>query len=232
MLARAVGATDFRPSISGGGGGRAAAHSLRECGRATVRRRGQAAEPRGSGHTEGCTHVGAGGGRDRFSTVETRRRGWAGCRAQPARVRESEGATARADCRTSGIRLHGGLHACWRAWCLTVRHAQGQPHELSTTSHLSGPPQRRPGPARAPLLAAAHLRPSRHFCSQWSLLKCNRDRNQTIRNHAVYVCLSLSRKCGNPRQIPYISRAFRVRSAHTSPSSLKPATCHDVHIVR
>ena len=178
MLARAVGATDSRPSTSGGGGGRAV------------------------------------------------------CRAYPARVRESEGATARADCRTSGIRLHGGLHACWRAWCLTVRHAQGQPHELSTTSHLSGPPQRRPGPARASLLAAAHLRPSRHFCSQWSLLKCNRDRNQTIRNHAVYVCLSLSRKCGNPRQIPYISRAFRVRSAHTSPSSLKPATCHDVHIVR
>jgi hypothetical protein len=167
MLARAVGATDSRPSTSGGGGGRAV------------------------------------------------------CRAYPARVRESEGATARADCRTSGIRLHGGLHACWRAWCLTVRHAQGQPHELSTTSHLSGPPQRRPGPARAPLLAAAHLRPSRHFCSQWSLLKCNRDRNQTIRNHAVYVCLSLSRKCGNPRQIPYISRAFRVTSAQTSPSSLK-----------
>ena len=92
MLARAVGATDFRPSRHGGGGGRAAAHSLRECGRATARRRGQAAEPPGSGHTEGCTHVGAGGGRDRFSTVDTRRRGWAGCRAQPARVRESDGA--------------------------------------------------------------------------------------------------------------------------------------------
>ena len=78
MLARAVGATDFRPSRHGGGGGRAAAHSLRECGRATARRRGQAAEPPGSGHTEGCTHVGAGGGRDRFSTIDKRRRGWAG----------------------------------------------------------------------------------------------------------------------------------------------------------
>ena len=42
MLARAVGATDFRPSRHGGGGGRAAAHSLRECGRAGERRRGGA----------------------------------------------------------------------------------------------------------------------------------------------------------------------------------------------
>ena len=61
LLARAVGGTDFRPSTNGGGSGRGAAHSLRECRRARARRRGQAAEPRGSGCTESCTHVDARG---------------------------------------------------------------------------------------------------------------------------------------------------------------------------
>jgi hypothetical protein len=37
-----------------------------------------------------------------------------GCRAQPARVWESDGATARAVCRTLGIRSHRCLHTCWR----------------------------------------------------------------------------------------------------------------------
>jgi len=35
-------------------------------------------------------------------------------RAQSARVPESDGATARAVCRTLGIRSHRCLHACWR----------------------------------------------------------------------------------------------------------------------
>jgi hypothetical protein len=91
-----------------------AAHSLRECRRAMVRRRGQVASPWVSGHTDACMHVGVGGRWDRFSTIEKRRRECAGCRAQSARVPESDGATARAGCQTLGIQSHRCLHACWR----------------------------------------------------------------------------------------------------------------------
>ena len=114
MLAWAVDRTDFRASRSGGGSEAAAAHSLRECRRARVPRRGPFAGPWVSGHTDDCTHVGAVGRWDRFSTIEKRRRECAGCRAQSARVPESDGAAARAVCRTLGIRSHRCLHACWR----------------------------------------------------------------------------------------------------------------------
>jgi hypothetical protein len=91
-----------------------AAHSLRECRRAMVRRRGQFAGPWVSGHTDACMHVGVGGRWDRFSTIEKRRREYAGCRARSARVPESDGATVRAGCRTLGIRSQRCLYACWR----------------------------------------------------------------------------------------------------------------------
>ena len=91
-----------------------AAHSLRECRRAMAQRRGQFAGPRVSGHTDACTHVGEGGRSDRFSSIEKRRRERAGRRAPPERVWESDGTTARAVCRTFGIRSHRCLHAYWR----------------------------------------------------------------------------------------------------------------------
>ena len=52
-------------------------------------------------HTDACTHVGAVVRWDRFSTIEKRRWGCAGCHAPSARVRESDDATARAVCRPS-----------------------------------------------------------------------------------------------------------------------------------
>jgi hypothetical protein len=106
--------TDFRPSRSGGGSVRAAAHGLRECLRAMARQRGQVARPWVSGHTDACMHVGVGGRWDRFSTVEKRRRECAGCRARSARVPGSDGATARAGCQTSIFRPPWSLHAYWR----------------------------------------------------------------------------------------------------------------------
>ena len=106
--------TDFRPSRSGGGSLPAAAHSLRECGREMARWRGQFVGPWVSGHTDACMHVGVGARWDRFSTIAKRRRECAGCRAQSARVWERDGVTARAVCRTLGIRSHRCLHACWR----------------------------------------------------------------------------------------------------------------------
>ena len=68
-LARAGDAADFRLSRNGDGTVRAAAHSLRACGGAMARRRGQLAAPCGCGHTGACTHVGTGGRRARFSTI-------------------------------------------------------------------------------------------------------------------------------------------------------------------
>ena len=44
----------------------AAAHSLNGCGRAMAQQRGQFAGPWVSGHTDACTHIGAGGRRNRF----------------------------------------------------------------------------------------------------------------------------------------------------------------------
>jgi hypothetical protein len=46
---------------------------------------------------------GAGGRHDRFSTIEKRRRGCAGCRAQSARMSESDSATAQAVCRSGRV---------------------------------------------------------------------------------------------------------------------------------
>ena len=66
MLAWAVDGTDFRASRSGGESEPAAAHSLNGCGRAMAQRRGQFAGPWVSGHTDACTHIGAGGRRNRF----------------------------------------------------------------------------------------------------------------------------------------------------------------------
>jgi hypothetical protein len=66
MLAWAVDGTDFRASRSGGESEPAAAHSLNGCGRAMAQRRGQFAGPSVSGHTDACTHIGAGGRRNRF----------------------------------------------------------------------------------------------------------------------------------------------------------------------
>ena len=114
MLARAVEGTDFRASRSGGGSEPAAAHSLNGCGRAMAQRRGQFAGPSVSGHTDACTHVGAGGRGNRFSSIEKRRRECAGCRARSGGVAESHGATARAVCRTSRFRPPRSLHAYWR----------------------------------------------------------------------------------------------------------------------
>ena len=74
MLAREVDGTDFRPSRSGDGADPVAAHSMRACRGAMVRRRRLYAVclPRVSGHNETCTHDGVVGRRDRFSTVEKR----------------------------------------------------------------------------------------------------------------------------------------------------------------
>ena len=80
MLAWAVDGTDFRPSRSGGGSVRAAAHGLRECRRAMARRRGQVARPWVSGHTDACI-VRVGARRDRFSTIDKRGRR---CLREPA----------------------------------------------------------------------------------------------------------------------------------------------------
>jgi hypothetical protein len=113
MLAWAVDRTDFRPSRSGGASEPAAAHSLRECGRAVARRRGQFAGPSVSGHTDACTQIGAGGRRNRFSSIEKRRRECTGCRARYGGVAESDGATGQAVCRTSRFRPPRSLHAYW-----------------------------------------------------------------------------------------------------------------------
>ena len=71
VLARAVDAADFRPSRNGDGTVPAGAHSLRvwESDGATAR---AVCRPSVSGHTDACTHVGAGGRWDRFSTIEKR----------------------------------------------------------------------------------------------------------------------------------------------------------------
>ena len=71
-LARAVEAADFRSSRNGDGTVPAGAHSLRACRGAMARRCGQFADLGVSGHTDACTHVGAGGRRGRFSTIEIR----------------------------------------------------------------------------------------------------------------------------------------------------------------
>ena len=109
MLARVIDGTDFRASRSGGGSEPAAAHSLRECGRAMARRRGQFAGPWVSGHTDACTHIGVGGRSDIFSSIEKRRRECTGCRARFGRVAESDGATAQA---VAGPKDFGPLGRC------------------------------------------------------------------------------------------------------------------------
>ena len=95
-LAWAGDAADFRLSRNGDGTVRAAAHSLRACGGAMARRRGQFGDL-GYPVTKMLAHTLARGGRcGRFSTVEKRRWDCAGCQAQSASVWGSDGATARA----------------------------------------------------------------------------------------------------------------------------------------
>jgi hypothetical protein len=72
MLAWAVDAVDFRPSRNGDGTVPATVHRVRACQGAMARRRGQFADLGLSGHTDACTHVGMGGRRGRFSTIEKR----------------------------------------------------------------------------------------------------------------------------------------------------------------
>jgi hypothetical protein len=74
-----------------------------------VRRRGQFAGPWVSSHTDACIHVGVGGRWDRFSTIEKRRREYAGCRAQSARVPESN---ARRCGQVAGPWVSGHTDAC------------------------------------------------------------------------------------------------------------------------
>jgi hypothetical protein len=71
-LAPVVDAADFRLSRNGDGALPAAAHSLRACREAMARRPGRFGDLGLSGHYEACTHVGAGGRRGRFSTVQKR----------------------------------------------------------------------------------------------------------------------------------------------------------------
>ena len=172
--------------------------------------------------------------------------------------------TARARRRNSGIRSHGGLHACWRTGgragqifdCRDTaagvgglprtvseragergRDGAGTPPKLGDpvtrrvarmlarvgphseaisgpTAHVVAerprirPSQRRPGPARAPVSATAHLRSSRHFCSQWSLLKW---RSRQTSNHTESRSKCMPQPVTNTwksAQIPYMSRAF------------------------
>jgi hypothetical protein len=67
-------------------------------------------------NTDACTHIGAGGGRDRFWTIKKRRRcDCAGCRAQSARVLESDDAPGQAVCRLARfgeLALHLAPVAC------------------------------------------------------------------------------------------------------------------------
>ena len=51
-----------------------------------------------SAHTDVCTHIGEGGGRDRFSTIEKQRCDYACGRAQAERVSARDGAPAQAVC--------------------------------------------------------------------------------------------------------------------------------------
>ena len=68
--------------------------------------------PRDFGPVGRCTHVGVGGRRDRFSTIDKRGRR---CLREPAHgLRECRGAMARAGCRTSRFRPRRSLHAYWR----------------------------------------------------------------------------------------------------------------------
>ena len=72
MFSWAVDGTAFRPWRNGDGAVPAGAHSLRESWRAMARRRGQFADLRYPVIPTLCTHVGAGGRWDRFSTIEKR----------------------------------------------------------------------------------------------------------------------------------------------------------------
>jgi hypothetical protein len=93
MLAWAVDGTDFRPSRSGGGSERAAAHGLGEWPRAIARQRGQVARPQYFGPLGRCTHIGVGARHDRFSTIDERGRR---CLREPAHgLREWPRAIAR-----------------------------------------------------------------------------------------------------------------------------------------
>jgi hypothetical protein len=115
MLAWAVDGTDFRPSRSGGGSVRAAAHGLRECRRAMERRRGQVAGPQDFGPLGRCTHVGVGARRDRFSTIDKRGRR---CLREPAHgLRERPRAMARPGRPVPDVKISAlSVVACMLAW--------------------------------------------------------------------------------------------------------------------
>ena len=70
--ARVVDVADFRLSRNGDGALPAATHSWRACRIAMARRPGRFSDLGLSGHYDACTHVGAGGRRGRFPTVEKR----------------------------------------------------------------------------------------------------------------------------------------------------------------
>ena len=133
-----------------------------------------------SGHTEGCTHVGAGGRAGQIFD----------CRDTAAGV----GGLPRTACESAGERGREGAGTPPKLGDPVTRRvarmlARVGPHSEAIsgpTAHVVAerprirPSQRRPGPARAPVSATAHLRSSRHFCSQWSLLKW---RSRQTSNH-------------------------------------------------
>ncbi len=91
-----------------------AAHSLSSgCESVSERWRGGAGgSPRlGSAHTDACTPVGAGGRRDRLSTMGKRRCDCAGGRAQAASVSASDGVAGQAGCRLPRFGILAVQHA-------------------------------------------------------------------------------------------------------------------------
>jgi hypothetical protein len=130
MLARAADGPDFVPSRNGRGRLAAAAHGLRARARAMARRRGQLAAPWVCGHTGACTHVGAGGRRARFCSIEKR-------------TREARGGRARSEsaCATCG-RLFLTIRGCkptqYRSESAgAVRYPQTQKVPRRSASELS-----------------------------------------------------------------------------------------------
>ena len=110
MLAWAVDGTDFRPSRSGGGSMRAAAHGLRGCRRAMAQWRGQVAGPQDFGPLGRCTHIGVGVRHDRFSTIDKRGRR---CLREPAHgLGEWPRAMARPGRLVAGPQDFGPLGRC------------------------------------------------------------------------------------------------------------------------
>ena len=99
---------DFRPSRNGGGSRPAAAHSLRECGRAMARGRRQFSDL-GLGFSNAfCGMAQVHGRPTRGGGVNPR------CGDRDRRTPVDRLGPACAACRTLGTRSHRCLHACWR----------------------------------------------------------------------------------------------------------------------